>query len=69
MKSCSSPLAPLLTPQEAAAILGVSHKTLAVWRCTKKRDLPYVKVGGRVMYDQEQVRAFIARNHLDLPEE
>lgn len=50
----------LLTPQEAAQILGVTVQTLADWRCTKRYDLTYVKVGRLVKYPAAAVEAFIA---------
>lgn len=31
------------SPQEAAKILGVAPETLAIWRCTKRYPLPYIK--------------------------
>ena len=49
----------LLTPSEAAAILGVSVGTLQVWRCTKRYPLPFVKIGRKAMYQVEAVQAFI----------
>lgn len=49
----------LLKPEVAAAILGVDVKTLAVWRCTKRYPLPWVRVGRNVMYKPEDVQAFI----------
>lgn len=54
-------LDPLLTPEQTAANLGVSEKTLNVWRCTGRVNLPYVKVGARVRYRSADVEAFIAR--------
>ncbi len=51
----------LLTPDQVAAELGLSHRTLADWRRTKRAALPYVKVGGRVRYRRTDVAAFIAR--------
>ncbi len=35
----------LLSRKEAAAYLGVAEQTLAIWKCTKRYDLPYVKIG------------------------
>ncbi|MGZ8941533.1 MAG: helix-turn-helix domain-containing protein [Methylobacter sp.] len=49
----------LLTPDEVAAILGVTPATLSVWRSTGRYPLPYVKSGGRVMYRPEDLEAFI----------
>ena len=50
---------PLLSPSEAARILGVSVQTLANWRASRRYPLTYIKVGGRVMYRMEDVEAFI----------
>lgn len=40
----------LLTPTEVAERIGVSQKTLAVWRCVGRYNLPFIKVGRKVMY-------------------
>ncbi len=40
----------LFSPVEAAEYLGIQPNTLAVWRCTARHSLPYVKIGRRVMY-------------------
>lgn len=42
----------LLTDKEAAAYLNLSPSTLAVWRCTKRQDLPFIKLGRAVRYRQ-----------------
>lgn len=49
----------LLDPQKTAEILGIAEGTLTVWRSTGRYDLPFVKVGNRVMYRPEDVQAFI----------
>lgn len=49
----------LLTPTEVADHLGVTVGTLSVWRCNGRYDLPYVKIGRRVMYRLEDVSSFI----------
>lgn len=51
----------LLEPETTADVLGVTAGTLQVWRSTGRYNLPFVKVGGRVMYRQEDVQAFIER--------
>jgi hypothetical protein len=51
-----------VTPTRAAEILHLAVGTLAVWRCTKRYDLPYVKAGGRVRYDIRDIDAFIQKN-------
>ncbi|PCJ09737.1 MAG: hypothetical protein COB16_03340 [Rhodobacteraceae bacterium] len=40
----------LLTPEQVSDYLGVSVETLNVWRCTKRYNLPYLKVGRLVRY-------------------
>ena len=49
----------LLTPNETAERLGILTKTLDVWRCTQRYNLPYVKVGRLVRYRESDVEAFI----------
>lgn len=52
----------LLDPTQTAGRLGVKESTLAVWRCTKRYDLPYVKVGRLIRYRTSDVEAFIESN-------
>lgn len=49
----------LLSNQQAAEYLGVSPNTLEVWRCTKRYDLPYIKVGRIVKYRREALDTFL----------
>lgn len=60
MQTAVPPLDPLLDSEQTAAILKVSTKTLNVWRCTGRVNLPYVKVGARVRYRRADVDAYIA---------
>ncbi len=53
---------PLLTRDQAAAYLCISASTLAVWATTKRYDLSYVKIGGRVFYTQSALDDFIERS-------
>jgi excisionase family DNA binding protein len=55
----------LLTRREAAAYLGLSEQTLAVWKCTKRYNLAYVMVGRLVKYRLADLNAFIASNASD----
>lgn len=52
----------LLDPVAAAKFLGgttpLSVGTLAVWRSTKKYNLPYVKIGRYVRYRKSDLRKF-----------
>lgn len=49
----------LLTPENAARVLGIPKQTLAAWRCTKRVRLPYVKVGRHIRYRLADLMAFI----------
>ncbi len=49
----------LLTKEQVSEILGISVGTLAVWRATKRYNLPYVKSGRLIRYREEDVQAFI----------
>lgn len=49
----------LLTAAQAAKLLGVSKQTLAVWRCERRYDLRYVKVGACVRYRRCDLEAFL----------
>ena len=49
----------LLTPEEAAKILGVQVQTLAAWRCSRRYPLKFVKLGRTVRYRKADVEAFI----------
>ena len=59
MTALSLPANRLLTTNEAAQILGVKPKTLAYWRCVKRYDLPFVKVGRSCRYRRSDIEAFI----------
>ncbi len=49
----------LLSRQETAKFLGVTEGTLAVWACTKRYDLKYVKVGRLVKYRYSDIERFL----------
>ena len=49
----------LLTPKEAAAKLHTTYGTLAVWRCTRRKPLRFVRMGRKIFYKVEDVQAFI----------
>ncbi|MBT2988020.1 MAG: helix-turn-helix domain-containing protein [Candidatus Thiodiazotropha sp. (ex Ctena orbiculata)] len=61
----NKPLHPLIPPTKTAETLGVSPGTLQVWRSTGRYNLPFVKVGGRVMYRPDDVQAFIERRTME----
>jgi hypothetical protein len=49
----------LLTPSEAAHLLRLAPATLAIWRCRKRYELNYLKVGRKVLYRRVDVEAFL----------
>ena len=51
----------LFTTEQAAAYLDgiVSVQTLINWRCTKRYDLPFVRVGRRIAYRKADLDAFV----------
>lgn len=49
----------LFTPKEAARYMRLSPGTLAVWRCTKRYPLNFVKVGRAVRYAKSDLDAFL----------
>jgi len=54
----------MLDRKAAAEFLGIKEQTLAVWACTKRYDLPFIKIGRRVMYLITDLVAFINRNRV-----
>lgn len=52
----------LLTAEQVSEILGVNTHTLAVWRCTGRYNLPYIKAGRLVRYCENEVKNFISRS-------
>jgi predicted site-specific integrase-resolvase len=54
----------LASPKAVAKDLNVTEGTLQVWRSTGRYDLPYIKIGGKVMYRVADVNKFIeSRQH------
>lgn len=45
--------------KSAADFLGLEPGTLAVWRCNKRYNLPFVKMGRLVKYRESDLLAFI----------
>jgi hypothetical protein len=53
----------LLDEKQAALRLGLTnHNTLAVWRSTKRYDLPYIRIGRLIRYDAREIEKFLDRN-------
>jgi excisionase family DNA binding protein len=50
----------LLTAEQVSAKTGLSEETLAQWR-SKRRGIPYLKIGRAVRYDPAEVQAYLER--------
>lgn len=50
---------PMLPNATAAGYLGITPHTLNVWRCNKRFNIPYIKVGGSVKYRQSTLDNFL----------
>ena len=50
----------LLTTERVSAITELSEETLARWR-SRKRGIPYLKIGRAVRYDPAAVQAYLER--------
>ncbi len=61
-KAAQEAVDPLLSAEQAAQYLGVQGQTLAVWRCTGRYNLPFVKVGRLVRYRQSALDEFLSQN-------
>ena len=51
----------LLNTEQAATYLGVTSRTLEVWRCTKRHAIPYIKVGRLVKYRKAELDHWLAQ--------
>jgi len=51
----------LLTRTEASDYLGIKSQTLAVWASTGRYDLPFIKIGRKVLYRKEDLDQFLTR--------
>ena len=59
-----------LSPKELSNFIGISVGTLAVWRTNKTYQIPYLKIGGKVMYPVAEVNQWIqSRVHSAITQE
>lgn len=52
----------LLTTKQTAPRVGLKPQTLCVWRTKGRGDLPYVKIGSKVFYEESAIEQFIQRS-------
>jgi excisionase family DNA binding protein len=57
MPACKFPN--LLTAEEAARLLRVEVQTMAVWRCLKTVDLPFIRAGRKILYREADLLKFV----------
>ena len=50
----------LLTTPEVSQITGNTESTLATWRCTRKVNIPYIKIGKTVRYRLSDVLNYLS---------
>ena len=50
----------LLTVQEVAEMLKISVSTLYRW--VNKREIPFVKLGGKLRFNEDEIKTFILQN-------
>ena len=49
----------LIDEKQAAEVLDVVPGTLAVWRCTKRYKIPYIKIGRNVRYSRRALQEWL----------
>lgn len=49
----------LLTTAEVADLLGIAPQTLVDWRCKKRHNLGFVRIGRSIRYHPDEVQRFI----------
>jgi len=52
-----------LTKREVAALLRLSRYTIDSW-VSQRRELPFIRMGSRVMFDAKDVQAWIDKNRV-----
>jgi len=52
----------LMTPETAAPWLCTTPKTLAKWRSTGENNLPYRKLGKKVLYSRKDLQAYLDKH-------
>jgi hypothetical protein len=49
----------LLEPKQAGELLHRSEGKLAIWRCSKRYPVPYIRMGNRIYYRRRDIEEFI----------
>lgn len=48
-----------LNQKEVSAILGVKVITLNHWRCIKRYNIPYIKIGRVILYPEQEFKVWL----------
>lgn len=57
----------LLSTDEAAETLGVTARTLEVWRCTKRHQIPFLKIGRLIRYRRGDLERWLNSRLVNAP--
>ena len=52
----------LIPAADTARRLHITYGALAVWRCTDRRALPFVRIGRKIFYREQDIEKFITDN-------
>jgi excisionase family DNA binding protein len=50
---------PLYSSRDAANYLGIAGGTLEIWRCTKRHQIPFIRVGRLIKYRKVDLDAWL----------
>jgi excisionase family DNA binding protein len=53
----------LLTPQEVSALTRLKIKTVYAKCC--RREIPYIKLGGKLLFDEESIMAWVDSHRVE----
>jgi excisionase family DNA binding protein len=57
----TQPVSQLITRKQLAGVLGVAERTLSNWATDGRYELPYVKIGSKVMYRRSDVERWLEK--------
>lgn len=55
-------LPPIMDQREVASLFGVSKRTIERWRAAADNPIPFMIVGGKIVFDYADVKAWGYRN-------
>lgn len=54
-----------LSFKQVADILNTSEATLSLWRCLNRHEIPYFKIGSKVLYAKEDLQKWLPKHCVD----